>query len=226
VYCNYSLKKKGDIKINHEIGLEKLEKKAWRTTLEDGIIDIYFGILIASFGPSIGLHDFLPVPFNILLGPILIGFGLVFFILSKKYLIKPRIGFVKFGRKRKARKLKIIVVLLVNMVLLLIIFLVNLSNNEGIFSLPYTIEYLLEGVLFLTIPLCFVAYFLQFNRLYVYAFLLGWGFFLADISSLIVPIPFNFLFSYLLLGGIMITIGTIYLIRFLKKYPLPKGEIL
>ena len=155
----------------------------------------------------------------------MIGFGLVFFILSKKYLIKPRIGFVKFGHKRKVRKLTIIVILFVNMVFLLILFLVNLSNNGGVFSLPYNIEYLLEGLLFLTVPLCFVAYFLQFNRLYVYALLLGCGLFLADVSSLLVPIPFNLLFSYLLLGGIMIMIGTIFLIRFLKKYPLPKEEM-
>lgn len=154
----------------------------------------------------------------------MIGFGLTFFILSKKYLIKPRIGIVKFGRKRKVRKLRIFVVLSVNQVLLIILFLFNLSNNEGIFNFPYNIEYLLEGLLFLTVPLCFVAYFLQFNRLYVYALLWGCAFFLADISSLIVPIPFNFLFSYLTLGGMIIIMGTIYLIRFLKKYPLPKEE--
>ncbi|GAG81078.1 unnamed protein product, partial [marine sediment metagenome] len=62
------------------------------------------------------LHEFLPDPLNILIGPIMIGLGLAFFILSKKYLIKPRIGTVKFGRKRKVRKLKTIVVLSVNVV--------------------------------------------------------------------------------------------------------------
>lgn len=154
----------------------------------------------------------------------MIGFGLAFFILSKKYLIKPRIGFVKFGRKRKVRKMRTVLVLSVNVVLLLILFLFNLSDYGGSLNLPYNIVFLLEGLLFLTAPLCFVAYFLQYTRLYVYALLLGCGFFLADISSLILPIPFNFLFSYLLLGGIIIIIGTIYLIRFLKKYPLPKGE--
>jgi len=209
------------LNINHEIGLDKLEKKAWRTTFDDGIIDIYLGILLASFGPSTALHDILPVPLNILLGPLMIGFGLTFFILSKKYLIKPRIGIVKFGRKRKVRNLRIFVVLSVNQVFLLILYLINLYSNEG----GFTFLYLLEGLLILTLPLCFVAYFLQFNRLYVYALLWGCAFFLADISSLIVPIPFNFLFSYLTLGGMIIIMGTIYLIRFLKKYPFPKEEI-
>ncbi len=210
--------------MNHEIGLEEIEKKAWRTTFDDGVIDIYFGILIASFG-SIALTEILPVPLNMLLGPIMIGVGLAFFILSKKYLIKPRIGAVKFGRKRKVKKLRTIGVLSVSMVLLLILFLFNLSISGGSLNLPYNIVVLLEGLLFLTVPLCLVAFFLQFTRLYVYALILGCGFFLADISSLIIPIPFNFLFSYLLLGGTIIIVGITYLIRFVRKYQLPQEEM-
>jgi len=180
---------------------------------------MYFGILLASFGPSIALQDFLPAPLNVLLGPMMIVLGLSFFILSKKYLIKPRIGTVKYGRKRKVRKLKIVVILSVNVVILLILYIFNLYNPS------FTLPYLLEGLLFLTLPLCFVAYFIQFNRLYFYAVVFGCTFFLGDISSFIMPIPFNFLFSYFLLGGILIIIGLIYLIRFLRKYPLPQEEI-
>ncbi|MBY9014422.1 MAG: hypothetical protein KGD68_01890 [Candidatus Lokiarchaeota archaeon] len=183
-------------------------------------MDIYFGILIASFAPSLSLTEILPFPLNVLLGPIMIGFGLAFFILSKKFLIKPRIGVVKFGRKRKVRKRRTMVVLSINIVILLILFLLRVSDIGGSFSLPF----LIEGYLFLTVPLCIVAYFLQFTRLYIYGFLLGSGFFLADISSIIVPIPYNFLFTYLLLGGIIVIIGVTYLIRFLRKYPLPREE--
>ena len=184
-------------------------------------MDIYFGILIASFGPSISLTEILPVPLNVLLGPLMIGFGLAFFMLSKKFLIKPRIGVVKFGRKRKVGKRRTMVVLLINIVILLILFLLKVSDIGGSFSLPF----LLEGYLFLTVPLCFVAYFLKFSRLYIYGFLLGSGFFLADISSFIIPIPYNFLFTYLMLGGIIVIIGITYLIRFLRKYQLPQEEI-
>ena len=159
-----------------------------------------------------------------MLAPILIGFGLAFFILSKKYLITPRIGIVKFGRKRKARKKKTAIILSVNIVFLVILLLLNLSLSRENNNLPYNIVVLLEGLLFLTVPLCIVAYFLQFTRLYFYALVLGCGFFLADISSLIIPIPFNFLFTYMLLGGIIMIIGIIYLIRFIKKYQLPKKE--
>ena len=150
----------------------------------------------------------------------MIGLGLAFFILSKKYVIQPRIGTVKFGRKRKVRKLKTALILSVNVVFLLILYLLNLTTGGSV-NLPY----LLEGLLFFTLPLCFVAYFIQFNRLYIYAVIIGCTFFIADVSRLLIPIPFNFLFTYLLLGGILIVIGIIYLIKFLKKYQLPQEEI-
>ncbi|MFX0008854.1 MAG: hypothetical protein ACFE9R_00955 [Candidatus Hermodarchaeota archaeon] len=201
-----------------------MEKKAWKTYFDDGIFDIYFGILIASFGPGIASYEILPIPLNVLLGPLIIGFGLVFFILSKKYVIKPRIGVVKYGRKRKVRKLKTAIILSVNVVLLSILFLLNLFISGGDINLPYNIMVLLEGILFLTLPLCLVAYFLQFTRLYFYALILGCGFFLADISSIVIPIPFNFLFIYLLLGVIIITIGVTFFIRFIRTYQLPKQE--
>lgn len=139
--------------MNHEIGLEELEKKVWRINFDDGIFDIYFGILIVSFGPSLSFYEILPFPLNVLLGPILIGLGFTFYILSKKYLIKPRLGNVKFGRKRKVRKLKTVVVLSINIVFLLILLLFNLSISGEDLNLPYNIVVLLEGLLFLTAPL-------------------------------------------------------------------------
>lgn len=210
----------GVISINNEIGLDELEKKAWTSTFDDGLFDIYFGILIASFGPNITFYGILPEPLNILIGPILIGLGFAIFILGKKYLVKPRIGTVKFGRKRKVRKLKTLIILSINVVFLLIIYLLSLSTGGSII-LPY----LIEGLIFLTLPLCFVAYFIQFNRLYIYAVVLGCAFFIADVSSIFIPIPWNFFFVYFLLGGILIIIGTFYLIKFLKKYQLPREEI-
>ncbi|NHJ22799.1 MAG: hypothetical protein EAX91_17780, partial [Candidatus Lokiarchaeota archaeon] len=142
----------------------------------------------------------------------------------KKYVIKPRIGVVKYGRKRKVRKWKTVIVLSVNIVFLLILFLLNLLISRGEIDLPYNLIVLVEGLLFLTLPLCFVAYFLQLIRLYFYALLLGCGFFLADISSLVISVPFNFLFIYLVFGVIIISVGIIFLTRFIRKYQLPEKE--
>jgi len=212
--------------LSNNIELKVLEKKAWRTTFDDGIFDIYMGILIISFGPSISFYDYLPFPINMLIGPIIIGLGLAFFILSKKYLIQPRIGIVKFGRKRKVRKLKTLIIISINVVLLFVIFLFNLSGIFQYLMIPPFLYTLFAELLFLTLPLCLVAYFLQYNRLYFIAILMGISFSLAEASSIFIPIPFNFFVTYLLIGGLIIGMGLFYFIRFLHRYPLTKREVI
>ncbi len=212
--------------MSNNIELKVLEKKAWRTTFDDGIFDIYMGILIISFGPSISFYDYLPFPINMLIGPIIIGLGLAFFILSKKYLIQPRIGIVKFGRKRKVRKLKTLIIISINVVLLFVIFLFNLSGIFQYLMIPPFLYTLFAELLFLTLPLCLVAYFLQYNRLYFIAILMGISFSLAEASSIFIPIPFNFFVTYLLIGGLIIGMGLFYFIRFLHRYPLTKREVI
>ena len=153
------------------------------------------------------------------MGPIIIGLGVLFFILSKKFIIQPRLGFVKFGHKRKTRKLRTVLVLVLNMIILFILFLFNLTGLGTGSNFPAEIQYLIEGLLFITLPLCFVAYFLQYPRLYLSALIMGLGFFLADLSSILIPLPFNFLFTYLAIGLCIITIGFVYFVRFLIKNP-------
>jgi hypothetical protein len=211
--------------LSNNIELKDLEKKAWRTMFDDGIFDIYIGILIISFGPSISFYDYLPFPINILIGPIIIGLGLAFFILSKKYLIQPRIGFVKFGRKRKVRKVKTVIMISINVILLIVIFLFNFSGIFQELRIPSFLYILFAELLFLTLPLCLVAYFLQYNRLYFIAILMGVSFSIADAASALVPIPFNFFVTYLVIGGLVVIMGLFFLIRFLKKFPKLKEEM-
>ena len=212
-------------KITENIDLKEIEKKTWRSTLEDGILEIYFGILVLGLGMGITLIDILPNLLDKTISFIFIGIGLMFFILAKKYISQPHLGVVKFGLKRKSRKLKTIVVLSINSIILLIIYLIGFINPDFRLRFPAYLDGLIIGLLFVSVPLCFVAYFLQFTRLYVYALLLGCGFYLADSSSIIIPIPFNFLITYLLLGGFIILVGIIYLIRFVRKYQLPQEEV-
>ena len=199
-----------------------MEKKAWRVNFEDGIFDIYFGIIIISFVPNIVLFDLLPIPMNFLLSPIIIGFALAFFILSKKYLIKPRIGTVKYGRKRKIRKMKTGVILSINVLLLLILFLLRTSDFWDDLNIPNTIEILLIQLIFITLPLCLVAYILQYNRLYIIAILMGSSFFIAELISTFITPPINIIVVFLIIGGLIILMGVFSMIKFIKRHPLEK----
>ncbi len=208
--------------MSDNIDLKELEKKAWKSTLEDGIFEIYFGILHLSLTIGVVLDEVLPFPYNSIIAFSIIGLGLIFFFIAKKYVSQPRLGKVKFGLSRIKRKFKTIAVLTVNFFLLLIIYLIGIN-----FNLPGYLYGLIVGLLFFTLPLCFVAYFLQFNRLYAIAFLLGLSFFLDELFALfLIPEPFDSLLAFGIVSIMILSIGIVVFIRFLKKYPLPKEEVL
>ncbi|MFX1387816.1 MAG: hypothetical protein ACFE9M_11420 [Promethearchaeota archaeon] len=212
-------------KITEKIDLKEIEKKTWRSILEDGILDIYFGVLVLGIGMGITLSDILPNPLDKILPFIFIGSGLVFFLTAKKYITQPRLGKVKFGFKRKGRKLKTLIVLSINFIILLILYLIRFINLGLILEFPGFLDGLIIGLLFITVPLYFAAYFLQYPRLYFTALLAGLSFFLSDIFSIFIPEPFDALIAFSIVSCSIIFIGIAFLFKFIRKYPLSKEEI-
>ncbi|MFX1463415.1 MAG: hypothetical protein ACFFBF_10290 [Promethearchaeota archaeon] len=212
-------------KITENINLKEIEKKTWRSTLEDGILDIYFGILVLGLGMGMTLSPVMPNPIDKFIPIIFIGIGLFFFLTAKKFITKPRLGVVKFGFKRKGRKLKTLIVLSINLLILLILFLIRFTNPELILEFPGYLDGLILGLLFITAPVCFAAYFLQYSRFYLSGLLVGLSFFLSDVFSIFIPEPFDTLIVYSLISGIIIIMGIVFLIKFLRKYPLSKEEM-
>ena len=212
-------------KISESIDLKEIEKKTWRSTLEDGILDIYFGILVLSIGIGMSLSHILPDPLDKIMVAIPFGIGLTFFILGKKFITQPRLGYVKFGLQQKARKIKTIIILSINFIVILIINIIRFTNPDSILRFPGILDGLIIGLLFLTAPLFFVAYILQYPRLYFYAILFGISFFLSDLLAIFIPEPLDTLITFGIISGIVIFIGVVFLIKFIRKYPLPKEEM-
>ncbi|MFX0005882.1 MAG: hypothetical protein ACFFA7_10960 [Promethearchaeota archaeon] len=211
-------------KIAKNFDLKEIEKKTWRSTLEDGLLDIYFGILVLSIGIGITLVDYLPEPFDSLLPIMLMIIGLILFLLGKKFITQPRLGKVKFGFKQKSRKLKTVIVLSINAIILLIVYIMRLINPALWSIFPVYIQGLITGLLFITVPLCFAAYFLQHPRLYFISILVGISFFLSDLFSIFIPEPFDALIAFGIISSVIIFIGMTFLIKFIRKYPRSKEE--
>ncbi|MFX1479961.1 MAG: hypothetical protein ACFFCI_17725 [Promethearchaeota archaeon] len=212
--------------MSDSIDLEEVEKKAWRSTFEDGLLDIYFGILHLNLGIGIIFNDILSESLSIIILLTIMGLGLLFFLLGKKFISQPRLGRAKFGRKRTTRKLKTIAILTVNFLIILIIFLVGVLNPNFKSKLPGYLNGLFMGLLFVTFPLSFVAYILQFNRLYIIAILIGISFFLDELFALLlVPEPFDSVLAFGITSVIILSMGIFVFIRFLRKYPLTREEM-
>ena len=212
--------------MSENIDLKELEKKVWKSTFEDGIFEIYFGILHLSLTFGIILDNILPEPLASIIAMSIIGLGLIFFLIAKKFISEPRIGKVKFGFSRILRKIKTIGILTLNFFILLIIYLTGILNPEFRLVIPGYLYGLIVGLLFFSLPLCFVAYFIQFNRLYIIGILIGISFFLDEIFALLlIPEPFDSLLAFGVISIIILSIGIVVFIRFLKKYPVPNEEI-
>ncbi|MFX1320532.1 MAG: hypothetical protein ACFFAQ_02700 [Promethearchaeota archaeon] len=214
--------------MTEKVDLKEIEKKAYRSVFNDGLWDLFTGMLILNVGmgplfnfvfESLG---FLAVLISSLVWNII---TLLIFILGKKYITTPRVGYVKFGPKRKSKQLKLKIFLLGVFIVNLILFLLRLIGIIDYSQIqPFLITILLGFGIF-TIPFCVIAYYLDFTRLYYYAFSGGLGFFLTDLLNPIVGNPLDFIIIFGFIGGIIIVIGLYFFIHFLKKYPLSKNEV-
>ena len=211
--------------MNEQFDLSGLEKRAWRSAFQDGIWDIYLGLLflglaIAPFGEMLGLPEEL--------GTMIIVIGcnsiaVLFLILGKKFITIPRIGFVKFGAKRKKLKKKLLAFLVFNILLAFLFLFVNISGFFDWLNIGNLVEPLIIGLLLITIPLSILAYFLEFHRLYIYAIFFGLGFFNSELLYPFVGSPLDLFLSLGLVGIAVVSIGLVYLVQFLRKYPLSQN---
>jgi len=205
--------------MTENISLKKIERKAYRSTFQDGLLDIVWGIIILGMGFSPILKTWgIPKPFSFLLMPLL---ALSIFMLGKKYITIPRIGAVKFGPKRKATKKKILVfaAVLFPIQIILIIFAQNgsfpfnyLKNSSGLLT-PLVIA------TFCIIFFALLAYIIDFPRLYLIGVLMGASLLTAEILYSSLGSPLDGLIPFSISGFIILLIGFFVLARFLKNYP-------
>ncbi len=80
-------------------------------------------------------------------------------------------------------------------------------------------RWIISGIIF---SICIaIAYFLTYDRMYIYAFLLAGAFNLSEEIRENPGIISEGGYAYLFASIVLIVIGCVYLLRFLKKYPLP-----
>ena len=135
--------------MTEKIDLKEIEKKTWRSYFEDGIMEIYMGSLYMGIGVASSFIDVAPFSFFHLLGYFIVICGLIFFIGGKKFITYPRVGKIKFGRKRRVRKLKTVLILSINFVILLIIYILILLAPPEKSLFPTWFNSLIVGSLFI-----------------------------------------------------------------------------
>ena len=214
--------------MTEDINLKEIERKAYLSYYQDGFWEIFMGLFLIGSSISSLLSDndlarILNTVFTVLLIPFLV------FALGKKYITIPRMGMVKFGPKRKAKRNKLAVVtsivVIPSTVLLVLailhkipVALVNWLNT------PYGSP-LAFGLLVLII-FYVGAYFSDFKRLYIYGAMFAISMFFSELSYIYNRSLLWHFLPFAICGGIFLAVGLIYLKKFVNKYPEPEpGDI-
>jgi len=211
-----------------QLDLEQIERRAFRSTYQDGLWDIYYGLMLMAmaifmFRPPDGYSAI-----NIFLA--LGGFCLSYllFWLGKKYITLPRMGQVKFSeaRERRRRTLSLVLGAIVLIQVIFILFTVFAWLNSGArdslndFMKDREIMDLVVafiGASFVGSGMLLVAYYRDFPRGYYIA--------ISMMLAVFLMIYLNQPIYPILIGVLVILPGIILLVRFLRKYPQPGMEV-
>ena len=212
----------GDMKMNEKINLKEMEKKAWKSCFQDGLWDIFLGLILLGFGISPFIEEITGVTYLISY-IILLSLGYIIFYGGKKYITIPRIGNVKFGPKRKSKKIKVVIILAISVIFGLAAILLTQTD-----LIPYNIDISIWGIIFAInalIVFSLMAYYLDFPRLYIYSIFFATSIFIVETSSSHGGSTSDTVIGFGMFGVVAVLVGLLHLTRFVRRYPLQKGDI-
>ena len=207
--------------MSQNISLKELERKAWTSYFQDGLWDIYLGLLLLAMAVWALLSD---VGFSESWGmAIFIGLEVLAMLvlwIGKKLITVPRMGRVKFGPKRKAKLSWVRVILFISVLVGAGVFIAALAMRtsrpewlNGTFVFPAA--WMVNAMVVFSLG----AYFLDFSRLYLIGVMYA------------LPVPLDIVFrqfsdidlSFIAFGVpamVILIVGLVVFARFLREYPL------
>jgi hypothetical protein len=209
------------------LDLKQIERKAFRSTYQDGLWDFFMGIIVAAMAIFMYRPESGYSPINIIGCVLIFTVGNILFWAGKKYITLPRMGQVRFGPIRQQRK-KVLAIIL-GIIVLIQVFVVGMTtfgwlnpvfgekliNSFGNYNLEHLAVAAL-GSLFVGPSMLVIAYLNDFPRGYYIAILMAMAVFLMILTNQpIYPV---------VIGVLIIVPGLVLFIHFLKKYPIPQGD--
>ncbi len=193
------------------MNLKQLEKNTAAVIFQTGLVEIGIGLMWVVSTLAMIFDD---ISYYI---DILFVVPVIFIILAIRYIVTPRMGMVKLARKRIRRNIWFIVTVTVFLVIMVIL---TITGNGHPNAVHINGRWIISGIILFICTT--IAYFLNFKRMYLYAFLFAGAFNLSEEIRKNPGIISDGAYVYLIVSFLLIVIGCIYLISFLKKYPLPE----
>jgi len=195
------------------------------TSFEDGLWDLLLGFIFMSLAIYPVTRELLGPVWNLVLNLSLLAVMVVGQLVVRHFVSAPRIGYVRGRRSPKLRLLVIftVVMVLITFGLVVLTLLSPASVTSVLAEASPGRSYVVELIVLLVMGVLFSAmgYVFGVTRLYFYGWMLG----LANLASIYMEhnAGWTFLIPLAIAAGIIILIGIVLLLRFLRKYPL-RGE--
>jgi len=197
-----------------EPNLREIEKKAYMSYHQDGLLDIFAGLFVLGFGLGIWVDLTLEFGFGSIMPAILVATLLPIWISAKRKITMPRVGFVKFG-PRGTQRLTAVFIGTAIVGLLFFMAIAFTSAQGGPPSwLQTIIQYGMVVIGLISLAICSLfGYSMGMRRLYAYG--------LLAFVLLVIGHFFGIFFGYILLviGTAVTAAGFALLISFVRKYP-------
>jgi hypothetical protein len=193
------------------VDLREVESNVFRSTFQDGLMELYLGLLFLSFGSgwvlkALNLSDNWALIVNVMSMMVLM-MGLV---ALREYVVIPRRGRVRFSSRRRQRQQRVALIL---MIIWYAAFGILYAVGTAHLPLRRWGVLAIFGAIIL-LPFWLPAYFLQIPRLYGYGVLVAAALLFGhELGSRLTGL--------VALGGVMMTVGIVLFVRFLRDHPLP-----
>ena len=207
------------------INLRKLERKVWTSFYEDGIWDIYLGLLLSSIAVGAFCADTgLTENYSIFGHVGIMVFAILFLWFGKRFITVPRIGTVVFGPRGRARLTKAQILLAISCVSGLAAFLLIAATVGNAMARQPVMDYIvpLFWAVNMLVLFSLAAYFLNYRRLYIIGFLYAIAVPADKIMRQLLHVDLSVV-AFGVPAMIILIMGVVVFIRFLRKYSTP-GE--
>jgi len=204
--------------MSEEPNLKEIERRAYMSYHQDGLLDIFAGLYVLGFGLGI-LIDIVweSSPIGLTMPAILIATVLPIWVAAKRKITLPRIGYVNFGTRGANKIFALYLGLMVAGLCAAFAFTAAYqSGSRQWLDLIFQNGMLIVGIGSLAVCALF-GYSMGLRRLYAYGLLAA--------MALVIGHFMGISFAYILvaLGTTVMVAGFALLVSFVRKYPL-KGD--
>ena len=211
--------------MSQTLSLKEIERKAFRSFHQDGLWDIYLGLLLSAMGIGALLTNLRIVPDERWAMVPYLGIvvaAMVVLWAGKKLLTAPRIGRVRFAPARKAKFSKVTIALAGSAGVGLVAYVLASAGRGEALSLKTVVPVM--WIVNCLVMSAVGAHFLDFPRLCVIGTLYAVSVPAAELLRSHGLAAYASPLAFCVPGMVIVCMGCVLLTRFLREHPVPEGS--